>query len=101
VVRLLKTKQLTLCQTLQFRGRSSDALSNIPGRPRKLRSASPAILRTRGGPISLSPLGVREERLSLGPNFRSAESFLGMADDGAELARAILNGRSGHSERAM
>lgn len=57
-------------------------------------------MRTRWRPIGLSSLGVRQERLSLGSNFRGAESFLGVAKDGAELARAILNGRSGHSDRA-
>lgn len=43
-------------------------------------------------------MSVRQERLSLSANFRAAQSFLGVAEDGAKLARAILNGRPGHFE---
>lgn len=46
----------------------------------------------------MSPLSVCQQRLALRPNFRGALAFLSLSEDGAELARAVLNGRSSHCE---
>jgi hypothetical protein len=87
--------QLTFGQSLQLRGRRSDTPTDFGRSSSEFRSPPRALV----GTIRLFPLRVRQQGLPLGSHFGRAEALLGLAEDGTEFDRAVLNRRPGHVRR--